>query len=64
MWIKTHEVNQFRWEEDCLPFGVSRAYSDQWVFGMIPKAIGQKIFDQVKENSRKKSLSVVTRDKK
>ncbi|MDF5714471.1 MAG: hypothetical protein PUP93_11400 [Rhizonema sp. NSF051] len=63
MWIKTHEVNQLQWEESCLPFGVSRAYTNQWVFGVIPKAIGQKIFEQVKENSLRKSLNIVARDK-
>ena len=61
MWIKTHEVNTLQWEEGQLPYGVSRARPDAWAFGMLPKALGSRMFEQVRENSRRQALGIVTR---
>ena len=61
MWIKTHEVNRLQWEEGQIPHGVSRARPDAWAFGMLPKALGGRMFEQVRENSRRQALEIVTR---
>lgn len=62
MWIKTHEMNRFRWEEDRIPVGVTPTSKQQWAFGMLPQALGQKVFEQVRQNNRKNNLDVVQRD--
>src|SRR5918999_6535618 len=61
MWIKTHQVNTLQWEDGQLPHGVSRARPDAWAFGMLPKALGHRMFEQVRENSRQHALGIVTR---
>jgi mRNA-degrading endonuclease toxin of MazEF toxin-antitoxin module len=61
MWIKTHEVNRLQWEEGQIPYGVSRARPDAWAFGMLPQALGRRMFEQVRENSRRQALGIVTR---
>jgi hypothetical protein len=61
MWIKTHEVNTLQWEEGQLPYGVSRARPDAWTFGMLPQALGRRMFEQVRENSRRQALGIVAR---
>ena len=61
MWIKTHEVNTLQWEEGQIPYGVSRAHPDAWTFGMLPHALGRRIFEQVRDNSRRQALGIVAR---
>lgn len=62
MWVKTQEVNKFIWEEGRIPFGVSKTPDGKWSYGMIPKALGQQIYEQAIANSRKDALDVVKRD--
>jgi hypothetical protein len=62
MWIKTDAVNLLDWEVGKIPFGVSPASQRQWAFGMLPKQIGEKMFAQVLENVRNKSLQQIRRD--
>ena len=37
MWIKTHEMNTFRWEEGQIPCGVTRTPNGNWQYGMLPR---------------------------
>jgi mRNA-degrading endonuclease toxin of MazEF toxin-antitoxin module len=62
MWIKTHEINRFKWEESRIPFGVSQTPKGDWSYGLMPHALREQTLKQLQENSRKKSLSQVKRD--
>lgn len=62
MWIKTHEVNQFIWEEGRIPYGVTPTTDDRWSYGMLPEALGRKAHQQIAENAQQHSLAVVKRD--
>jgi len=61
---KTHEVNAFIWNDDYIPFGITKAFDDRWTFGDLPYALAKKMFDQVQAQSRRKTLKRVTRDQK
>ena len=60
-WIRTHEVNTFEWSEGHIPFGMTPAHEGEWAFGQLPYELGKKMFDQVLERSRDKSLEMVKR---
>ena len=62
VWIKTHEVNMIEWEDGRIPYGITRTPSGNWTYGIMPRIIGQKAFEQVRENSRKKSINITKRD--
>jgi mRNA-degrading endonuclease toxin of MazEF toxin-antitoxin module len=55
-WIKTHQVNTVIWEKDRIPFGVSPASREKWEYGLMPHALGKKVFDQVCENIKNKAI--------
>ena len=62
MWVKTQEVNKMKWEENRIPFGVSKTPDGRWHYGMIPRALGQKIHEQALTNSKTNALNIVRRD--
>jgi hypothetical protein len=61
-WIKTHEVNTLVWEQDRIPFGVTKARDNQWAFGKLPFALGKQAFDHVREHARFRRLKTTKRD--
>lgn len=61
MWIKTHQVNTLTWEKGRLPYGVVPAHQGQWFFGRLHKSLGQKAFEQVRDNFNTKKLKNVRR---
>jgi hypothetical protein len=62
MWIKTDQVNVFRWEEGRLPFGVTPARKGEWSFGVMPYQLAKAAFDQVSERSREQTIVIVKRE--
>ncbi|PSJ56709.1 type II toxin-antitoxin system PemK/MazF family toxin [Kumtagia ephedrae] len=61
-WIKTDQVNRLTWEKGRIPYGISQARKGEWSFGMIPRGLGQQVFDQVREKARNRTLLTVSRD--
>lgn len=60
-WIKTHQVNTLIWEKDRLPFGLAKAYGDEWSFGQLPQQIGRQAFEQVHKNAQQRNLRKTAR---
>jgi len=63
MWIKTHEVNKFQWEDGRIPCGVTPTPQGEWTYGTMPYELRKEAGEQLKENYQKRSLGVVDRDK-
>lgn len=61
--VKTHEFNTFRWDRGRIPFGVSRAKKDSFVFGKLHDSITRAAYDQAIENRSRGQLKGVDRDK-
>ncbi len=61
-WIKTDQVNRLTWEKDRIPYGISRTRTGEWSLGMIPQALGQQVFQQVRDKARNRTLQTVNRD--
>lgn len=61
-WIKTSEVNAFTWEEDQLPFGMTRTPNDDWSYGFLPPDLYRQMRDQVVKYSRGGTLRQIKRD--
>lgn len=50
-WIKTHELNYFKWEEGRLPVGVIPIEPDgKYVYGSLPDALNEQLFSEIKKN--------------
>jgi len=60
-WVKTHQINVLSWQKDVIPYGVSRANKDSWVFGMMPQRFTEQIIQQVKNNFSRKRLKTSKR---
>jgi len=63
MWIKTHEVNKFQWVDGLIPYGVTPTPRGDWQYGLMPYKLGKQVFEQVRDNSKNRSLSTMKRDK-
>lgn len=61
-WIKTDQVNTVQWEKDRIPYGVTPAHPQQWIFGNLPRQLGRKAFEQVREKSHDRTIQNVRRD--
>ena len=62
MWLKTNEVNTFRWEKGRLPYGVSPTPQGHWYYGFIPYAMRTQLIQQIRHNRDKRTLAVVQRN--
>ena len=61
-WVKTDQVNRVTWEKDRIPYGISRARKGEWSYGMMPRGLGEQVFDQVREKARGRRLLIVARE--
>lgn len=61
-WIKTDQVNRLTWERGRIPHGISRTHRGDWSFGMLPRRLGEQVFEQVREKARNRALLTVRRD--
>lgn len=61
-WIKTDQVNRLRWEKDRIPHGITPVRKGQWVYGSIPQALGQQVFDQLRQKARMGAVTQIGRD--
>jgi hypothetical protein len=62
MWIKTDAVNVLTWSKDMIPIGVMPVEKGKWSYGMLPDKISEEVINQVRENSRNRTLDQVERD--
>ena len=60
-WVRTNTVNTFTWEAGLVPIGVSPATTERWGFGMLPRALGERVFNQIRDNSRAGPIETVAR---
>lgn len=61
-WIKTDQVNRLKWPRDRIPYGIMPARKGEWCFGMLPRALGEQVFNQLREKAHSRSLRTVDRD--
>jgi hypothetical protein len=61
-WIRTHELNSFKWEADRIPVGVSTADKDRDVFGFVPPRLYSQMRDQIRALRRRHAINIIGRD--
>lgn len=61
-WIRTHQVNTFKWFEGMTPAGVVPADKSRPTFGHLPPKLYTAVRDQVSENSKHRHLHNVRRE--
>ncbi len=64
MWIKTHEVNMFQWEDGRIPCGVARTPQGDWEYGVIPYDLRKEIGKQIHAHAKQHELKIIRRDEK
>ena len=62
MWIKTDAVNEFTWEKDMIPIGVSPVNPGSWSYGMLPDKISEEVIKQARNHSQAQVLEYVRHD--
>lgn len=55
-WIKTDQVNQFRWDRRYLPIGVQPVEKGRWIYGDMPSQLSRQAHDQVRAAAHAKQL--------
>jgi len=61
-WIKTDQINRLNWARDRIPYGITPARKGEWFFGTLPHALGEQVFNQIREKAHARTLRTVDRD--
>lgn len=60
-WIKTDQVNRFKWPAGQIPAGISPDRKGNWVLGELPRSLAEQAFNQVRDKDRSRTLKMVER---
>jgi len=62
MWIKTNELNEFTWEENKIPFGMTPIRQGKWAYGTLPPNTYDEMLKSVIQHARERTIEITDRD--